>query len=191
MPIAPADFATRALQQAGNASLVSLAAEDFATATKQDTGNGTLASILAKIIAAPATEATLAAVQTLLTTWATSRVFARYTQTWVANDGTVEVEIAVPAGNYWCHAVAHQNAVAAGSATYRLHASTETGFTPGANDEEFYTSTAALVLPTGVYDGFVSAVPIIVGVAAKVYVRVVPDAGSTTGSVAIFLTPNV
>jgi len=93
-------------------------------------------------------------------------------------------------GEYWVHAQAHGNAVGATAATYTLHADTTTGFTPDASKTEFYTSDADIALPAGVFEANLSPVPISVGVAGKVYLRVIPDAGTTTGSFDLFTTPN-
>ena len=86
-------------------------------------------------------------------------------------------------------AVGHENAVGAGSATYQIHMSTETGFTPGANRYEFYTSAAAIALPNGGYEAFLTPVPITV-TGDKVYIRVIPNAGTTTGALDIYTRPN-
>ncbi len=112
------------------------------------------------------------------------------TRTWTADDGTSDVELTLAAGTYWVHAVAHENAQAATAATYTLHMSTNSGFTPDADIEEFYTSDADITLPSGVYDAFLAPVPITVPVAGKVYIRVVPDAGTTTGALDLYTTPN-
>jgi hypothetical protein len=142
-----------------------------------------------RIIAAPATEAKQDTIIGGQATTAAARTFTRTSVTWTADDGTAEVDLTLASGTYYLHAVGHENAVAAGSATYQIHISTETGFTPGANRYECYTSTAALVLPTGGYDAFLAPVPITV-TGDTVYVRIVPNAGTTTGALDIYTTPN-
>mgnify|MGYP003144424940 CR=1 FL=1 len=116
--------------------------------------------------------------------------FTKTSVTWTADDGTAEVDMTLAAGAYWVHAVGWENADDAGSTTFQIHGSTETGFTPGANREEFYTSDAAIAEPNGAYEAFLAPVPITVPVAAKVYWRVIPDAGTTTGALDIYTTPN-
>ncbi len=119
-----------------------------------------------------------------------ARTFTKTSTTWTADDGTSDVELTLAAGTYWVHAVAHSNAQAATAATYTLHMSTNSGFTPDADIEEFYTSDADITLPSGVYDAFLAPVPITVPVAGKIYIRVVPDAGTTTGALDLYTTPN-
>jgi hypothetical protein len=136
------------------------------------------------------TEASAAAIAASLVTAAGARTFTKISVTWTADDGTAEVEMTLAAGTYWVHAVGFENAVAAGSATFQIHGSTETGFTPGANREEFYTSTAGIALPNGGYDAFLAPIPITVPVAAKVYWRIVPNAGTTTGALDLYHTLN-
>jgi len=139
-----------------------------------------------KSTALPAGAATAAAQATT----AAARTWTKSTVSWTTDDGTGEVELTLAEGEYWVHAQAHGNAVGATAATYTLHADTTTGFTPGASKTEFYTSDADITLPNGVFDANLSPVPISVGVAGKVYLRVVPNAGTTTGSFDLFHAPN-
>ena len=174
-------FRTLLTNVAGNLMVKSDVAADFLVTEASG------ASILAKLIAAPATEAAQ-------TTAADARKWTKSTVPWTTDDGTGEIELTLAQGEYWVHAQAHENAVGAGAATYTLHASTTTGFTPGASKTEFYTSDADITLPNGVMDPNLSPVPISVGVAGKVYLRVIPDVGggnTTTGSFDMFTTPNV
>jgi hypothetical protein len=143
------------------------------------------AAILAKIIAAPATEAAQ-------TTAAEAREWTRTSVTWTTDDGTAEVDMTLPSGEYQVMAVGHENAQGAGAVSYQIHGSTETGFTPGANRYEFYTSEAAIVLPNGAYEAFLAPVPITV-TGDTVYFRIIPDVGggnTTTGALDIYTRPN-
>tara|TARA_Y100000310_G_scaffold313996_1_gene362970 strand:- start:432 stop:1238 length:807 start_codon:yes stop_codon:yes gene_type:complete len=138
----------------------------------------------------PSGDASGAATAAAQTTAAGARTFTKTSVTWTADDGTAEVEMTLAAGAYWVHAVGWENADDAGSIDFQIHGSTETGFTPGANREEFYTSDAAIAEPNGAYEAFLAPVPITVPAAAKVYWRVIPDAGTTTGALDIYTTPN-
>ena len=136
-----------------------------------------------------AIDVSVQAVSTALTTAASARTWTRTSVTWATDDGTGEIELTLATGAYQVMAVGHENAVGAGSATYQIHMSTETGFTPGANRYEFYTSSAAIALPSGEYEAFLTPVPITV-TGDKVYIRVIPNAGTTTGALDIYTRPN-
>tara|TARA_Y100000310_G_C20288613_1_gene626116 strand:- start:23 stop:445 length:423 start_codon:yes stop_codon:yes gene_type:complete len=120
---------------------------------------------------------------------AAARTWVEYTAAWAAHNGVAEIDIAVPAGEYWACAVAWDAQDDVGATDIQVHVSTLTGFTPGSSRGEFYTSDAAIVLGNGVYAGFSTPVPITV-IGGNVHVRQIPDAGTTDGNISFFLTPN-
>ncbi len=179
MPIAPADFATRTLQQAGNAQLVSLAAEDFATSAKQDTGNGTLASILAKIIATPATAANQATEIASLATIAAKGTPSRKTLDWSAApwDGVAAKKLVVRTGAGYVK-VASLRITAGGGAG---GCTTRTGYLceVGQTTANATVETAAGLIAAQINTVLIVPRLVLADAGGEIDVYVVPDVGTT------------
>jgi hypothetical protein len=74
-------------------------------------------------------------------------------------------------------------ASAGGAATRRIYIAEETGFTPGDVDTRY--DSGAVALATAIRDIETEAIPYLTDAAGKLYMLIVPDAGTITGDVAL------
>jgi len=116
--------------------------------------------------------------------------FTEYSVNWATKAGAFEHQITVPAGKYLARAASWAASSDGVAATVTVYVSTDTGFTPGNARHGFYTSASGMALPAEAFSSCNDA-PITVLAAGKVYVRVVPDADTTSGTISIYLRPAV
>lgn len=113
--------------------------------------------------------------------------WTEYPTTWATKDGAFETEITgIPAGKYKILATSWFAASDGVATTITVYCSSDTGFTPGANQHGFYTSDADLALPSQKFEDCFG-VPVTVGVAGKIYVRGVTDAATSSGGLSVYL----